>query len=61
MPIVIKEVHVRTVVEKRIITDAEVSEELLRKIEDRVRKGLSAGESSGQTTTRRWQRKKNER
>ena len=36
MPIVIKEMHVRTVVEKRIITEADVSEELLRKIEDRV-------------------------
>ena len=31
MPIVIKEMHVRTVVEKRIITEADVSEELLRK------------------------------
>ena len=41
MPIVIKEMHVRTVVEKRIITEADVSEELLRKIEDRVRQGLS--------------------
>ena len=35
MPIVIKEMHVRTVVEKRIITEADVSEELLRKIEGR--------------------------
>ena len=41
MPIVIKEMHVRTVVEKRIITEADVSEELLRKIEDRVRQVLS--------------------
>lgn len=44
MPIVIKEMHVRTVVEKRIITEADVSEELLRKIEDRVRQGLSVRE-----------------
>ena len=56
MPIVIKEMHVRTVVEKRII-----SEELLRKIEDRVRQGLSVREDSRQTTATWRHRKKNER
>ncbi len=60
--------HVRTVVEKRIVTEAEVSEELFRKIESRVTEGLFAGESNKQLSTqqwqpftRRWQRKKNER
>ena len=61
MPIVIKEMHVRTVVEKRIITEADVSEELLRKIEDRVRQGLSVREDSRQTTATWRHRKKNER
>ena len=58
MPIVIKEMHVRTVVEKRIITEADVSEELLRKIEDRVRQGLSVREDSRQTTGtwRQWKK-----
>ncbi len=37
MPVVIKEMHIRTVVEKRIVTEVEVSEELIRKIENRVR------------------------
>ena len=32
MPVVIKEMHIRTVVEKRIVTEVEVSEELIRKI-----------------------------
>ena len=61
MPIVIKKIRVHTVVEKRIITEADVSEELLRKIESRVKEELSAGEGSSQPATRRWQRKKNER
>ena len=36
MPIIIKEMHVRTVVERRIVTEAELPEEILRRIEDRV-------------------------
>ena len=32
MPIVIKEMHVRTVVERRIVTEAELTEEMLRKM-----------------------------
>ena len=35
MPIIIKEMHVRTVVERRIVTEAELPEEILRRIEDR--------------------------
>lgn len=31
MPVVIKEMHIRTVVEKRIVTEAEISEELMQK------------------------------
>ena len=60
MPVIIKEMRIRTVIEKRIITDAELSEEIIRKIEDRVLDRLSAGES-GHLAAQRWQRKKNER
>ena len=49
MPIVIKEMHVRTVVERRIVTEAELTEEMLRKRE------------SGQPDTRRLTKRKNER
>lgn len=62
MPIVIKEMHVRTVVEKRIITEADVSEELLRKIEDRVMAGAVC--QRRQSADNRYlgrHRKKNER
>lgn len=60
MPVIIKEMRIRTVIEKRIVTDAEISEEIIRKIEDRVLDRLSVGES-GHLTAQRWQRKKNER
>ena len=60
MPVVIKEMHIRTVVEKRIVTEVEVSEELIRKIENRVRDRLDA-EDSNRLGSRQWQRKKNER
>ena len=60
MPVVIKELHIRTVVEKRIVTEVEVSEELIRKIENRVRDRLDA-EDSIRLGSRQWQRKKNER
>lgn len=60
MPVVIKEMHIRTVVEKRIVTEVEVSEELIRKIENRVRDRLDA-EDSIRLSSRQWQRKKNER
>ena len=60
MPVVIKEMHIRTVVEKRIVTEVEVSEELIRKIENRVRDRLDA-EDSIRPGSRKWQRKKNER
>ena len=60
MPIVIKEMHVRTVVERHIVTEAELTEEMLRKIENRVVERLSACES-GQPDTRRQNRRKNER
>lgn len=57
MPVVIKEMHIRTVVEKRIVTEVEVSEELIRKIENRVRDRLDA-EDSIRLGSRQWQRKK---
>ncbi len=60
MPVVIKEMHIRTVVEKRIVTEVEVSGELIRKIENRVRDRLDA-EDSIRLGSRQWQRKKNER
>lgn len=60
MPVVIKEMHIRTVVEKRIVTEVEVSEELIRKIENRVKDRLDA-EDSIRLGSRQWQRKKNER
>ena len=60
MPVVIKEMHIRTVVEKRIVTEVEVSEELIRKIENRVRDRLDA-EDSIRLGSRQWQRKINER
>ena len=60
MPVVIKEMHIRTVVEKRIVTEVEVSEELIRKIENRVRDRLDA-EDSIRLGSWQWQRKKNER
>lgn len=60
MPIVIKEMHVHTVVERRIVTEAELPEEILRRIENRVVERLSARES-GQPDTRWQTRRKNER
>ena len=60
MPVGEKEMHIRTVVEKRIVTEVEVSEELIRKIENRVRDRLDA-EDSIRLGSRQWQRKKNER
>ncbi len=60
MPVIIKEMRIRTVVEKRIITEMEITEEIIRKIEDRVLGRLSAAEN-GQLAPQRWQRKKNER
>ena len=60
MPVVIKEIRIRTVVEKLIVAETEISEELIRKVGNRVRDRLDA-EDSVRPATRRWQRKKNER
>ena len=60
MPVVIKEIRILTVVEKRIVAETEISEELIRKVGNRVRDRLDA-EDSVRPATRRWQRKKNER
>lgn len=61
MPVVIKEMRVRTVVEKRIVTETEVSEEIIRKIESRVLDRLSEEERNGQPAAERLKRKRNER
>lgn len=60
MPIVIKEIHIRTVVERRIITETELSEEIIRKIENRVADKLNEDNTIVQLAGRR-QRKGRER
>ncbi len=60
MPIVIKEMHIRTVVERRIVTEGELPEEILRKIENRIVDKLSIHEN-GQPDARRQTRRRNER
>lgn len=61
MPIVIKEMRIRTVVEKRIVTETEVSDEIIRKIESRVLDRLSEENLTGQPAGRRQTKRKNER
>ena len=53
MPVVIKEMRIRTVVEKRIITEKEVSDEIVRKIESRVLDRLSEEKRNGQPAGQR--------
>lgn len=61
MAIIIKEMRIRTVVEKRIITETEVSDEIIRKIESRVLDRLSEENRSGQAAGRRQTKRRNER
>lgn len=61
MPIVIKEMRIRTVVEKRIVTETEVSNEIIRKIESRVLDRLSEENITGQPAGRRQTKRRNER
>lgn len=61
MPIVIKEIRIRTVVEKRIVTETEVSDEIIRKIESRVLDRLSEENITGQPAGRRQTKRRNER
>lgn len=61
MPIVIKGMRIRTVVEKRIVTETEVSDEIIRKIESRVLDRLSEENLTGQPAGRRQTKRKNER
>ena len=60
MPIDIKEMHVRTTVERHVATEEELPEEVLRSMEDRIAERLSARENEqhGSTTA---DEKKNER
>lgn len=60
MPIIIKEMHVRTVVERKLITETDVSEEVIRKIEKRIVDRLSDDED-GQSVRQFPMRRKNER
>lgn len=61
MPVVIKEMRIRTVVEKRIVTETEVSDEIIRKIESRVLDRLSEENITGQPAGRRQTKRRNER
>lgn len=60
MPVVIKEMHVRTVIERRIVSESEISEDIIRKIENRVVEKLTAREN-GLADARRTARRKNNR
>lgn len=60
MPIIIKEIHVRTVVERRIVAETEIPEDILRKIENHVAERLSF-QKNGQPSNRWHPRRKNER
>lgn len=60
MPIDIKEMHVRTTVERHVVTEEELPEEVLRSMEDRIAERLSARESE-QPDPQRPAKKKNER
>ena len=59
MAVIIKEMHIRTGVEKRVATEAELPEEIIRKIESRVLDRLSEGERTGRSADQR--RKRNGR
>lgn len=63
MPIVIKEIRVRTQVERRIVAEADIPDEVVRQIEQRVWERLAAhGDGSGRDTAHgQRQRWKNER
>lgn len=58
MPVVIKEIHVRTVVERRIVTETEVSEEIMRKIEKRILERLSANRDGQPVERRGWKKER---
>lgn len=58
MPVVIKEIHVRTVVERRIVTETEVPEEIMRKIEKRILDRLSDNKDGRPAERRGWKRER---
>lgn len=58
MPVIIKEIHVRTVVERRIVTETEVPEEIMRKIEKRILDRLSANKDGLPAERRGWKRER---
>ena len=59
MAVIIKEMRIRTVVEKRVVPEAELPEEILRKVEDRILDMISKEERIGWPVGQR--RKRNER
>lgn len=61
MAIIIKEMRILTVVEKRIVRETDVSDEMLRKIESCVLDRLSEENKSGQPSEWRQTKRKNER
>lgn len=52
MPIIIKEMHIRTVVERHVVSETEISDEVIKKIENSVVDRLS-GLINGQPAQRR--------
>ena len=59
MAVIIKEMRIRTVVEKRVVPEAELPEEILRKVEDRILDRISKEERIGWPVGQR--RKRNAR
>lgn len=60
MTIVIKEIRVRTVVEKHVVTGSEIPEEVIREIGDKVAERLAASEGD-RSSSRHWARRRTER
>ena len=60
MPIIIKKINIRTVVERRIVSETDISDEIIQKIESRVVDRLSAL-STVQPVERRQTRRNKER
>lgn len=52
MPIVIKEIHVNTVVEKKIVGKTEISEQVYRRIKEEIMRELSLNHQRVQSLQR---------
>lgn len=53
MAIVIKEIKVRTIVEKQIVSETEMTEEMLRRLESRLLEKLNIAADSSSVQKRR--------